>query len=363
MPVAHDRARRLAVIALLAVGVALLSTSAAAAEPPANPRPALQSSATVLRQKGRMLRSVAVAERKRCAELRRTEVHPCSPALADAIAAVEGVARAADDLADRVADRLASVNDPAAGLERSKCDGGDVAACERVRAADLPLEGYRKMFVAPAEERLGVDAEAALKNLDRVRGEHRATAGKMPKKGSVSAAPVQAESAPPPAKVQDDRKVGNEPLPPLPSADTVLSCRKGDVAACRTAGERLLQRKDPNAALPLLAKGCGAKDAACCANAGIAADQLTLLAPSARNRQVALAWHDKACALKDRGGCHRAAAAVLMVGKDIGRGVRLAMAACELGDCSDCQALAGTLTSNLTGVQKGKVRQWAKGCP
>lgn len=363
MSAAQFRRYRLATNALLALSVALLALSVAAAEPPVEPRPALQASATALRQKARTLRGVALAERKRCAEMRRTDVQPCTPALADAIATVEAVARAADDLADRVADRLAGANDPATSLERSKCTAGDSAACERARAADLPLEGFRKMFVAPAEERLGSDAEAALRNLDRARMEHRATAGKMPKKGNVAAEPVQAEPAAQPAKVQDDRKVGNEPVPAPPAPDAILACRKGDAGACRAAGDRLLARKEPASALPLFAKGCAAKDGGCCAQAGVAADQLALLVPSARNRQVALGWHDKACARKDRGGCHRAAAAVLVVGKDIGRGVRLAMAACELGECSDCLALAGTLASNLTPAQKGKVRDWAKGCP
>ncbi|MBM4345634.1 MAG: hypothetical protein FJ100_19860 [Deltaproteobacteria bacterium] len=352
-----------ATIGLAVAWRALWGPAAAADEPPAHPRATLQASANALRQKARTLRGVAHAERKRCATLRKADLHPCTLALAEAIASVEAVARATDDLGDRVADRLAAANDPVADLAHSQCAGGDTAACERVRAADLPLEGFRKMFVAPAEERLSSAADAALRALDRARGDHRATAGKMPQKASDAEDRPALETQPTPAKVQDDRKVGNEALPAPPTPDAVASCRKGDVPACRATGERLLVRRDPAGALALFAHGCAARDAGCCASAGIAADQLALLQPAARSRQAALGWHDKACALRDRGGCHRAAGAVLAAGKDIGRGVRLALAACELGECADCRALAGTLVSNLTAAQRGKVRGWAKGCP
>ncbi|MSQ84357.1 MAG: hypothetical protein EXR77_15975 [Myxococcales bacterium] len=281
--------------------------------------------------------------------------------MAELIVAVEGVARACEDLAQRILERLLMIPAAQRAADDKACAGGDLEACLRQRQDVISLAGFCEMFAVPARERLVHDVEVAERNLAIARATHRSATAKLPKTGAaVQEGPLRQDSVdaaklPPVAIVQDDRKVDAQPLPKAPTATELAGCKAGDGFQCLAVAAKYRARRELASALAWLSVGCAAKRADCCAQAGVVQDEVARVQPSAKARAAALAWHERACSANHGGGCHRAAAAYQVRNQEHKKMLALTLKACHLGECSDCRALHGTYASLLAAAQQAEV--------
>lgn len=318
----------------------------------------LQKTAMSLQADAQSLHKVASERRAGCAEARKATTKPCTVQLADAIGQAEGVARAMQDLALRLADRLASAPPPVAADETA-CRAGDAQACGRVQAAETQLSGFADNFARPAAERLFQDRAAAIRQLAAADDRDRTNRAKTPPR--ATAEPLETvQPVPAPA---DDRQVAAAPKTPPPDALVAKKCQIGDAKACATAAETYETRREWVLAAQAWARACLKRDGPACVRAGLLAAKQPVDASPESRRKAALGWQTKACQLQDAKGCHWTAALLQAQMGDMAKMRAAALRACELGDCSDCRTLAGPMRAALTESQKASADAALAKCP